>query len=67
MNDECSLSADEHIKYFEFLLDMYGKGWDNVVALIGDNCATNGAISKKNRFHLLAVLATDLTCVCKIL
>ncbi|RQM21052.1 hypothetical protein B5M09_013373 [Aphanomyces astaci] len=43
MNDEDSLRAAAFLEFFDFVLDVYGKRRRNVVALIGDNCATNRA------------------------
>ncbi|RHY17778.1 hypothetical protein DYB32_010473 [Aphanomyces invadans] len=53
MNDECSLSADDHYDYACFVLDMFGKNWSNVVALVGDNCSTNGAFSARSKVPLI--------------
>jgi hypothetical protein len=41
MGEEDSLDAMQHIQHLEYLLRFYGKWWENVSALIGDNCATN--------------------------
>ncbi|RHZ39796.1 hypothetical protein DYB31_005002 [Aphanomyces astaci] len=46
MNDEDSLSAAAFLDFFDFVLDVYGKQRRNVVALIGDNCATNRAFTR---------------------
>ncbi|RHY54374.1 hypothetical protein DYB34_008861 [Aphanomyces astaci] len=45
--NEDSLSADVHYKFTVFVLELYGKTWDNVIALIGDNCSTNGAFARR--------------------
>ncbi|ETV74064.1 hypothetical protein H257_11375 [Aphanomyces astaci] len=47
INDEESLSADAHYEFTVFVLELYGKTWDNVIALIGDNCSTNGAFARR--------------------
>ncbi|RHY87092.1 hypothetical protein DYB37_010240 [Aphanomyces astaci] len=47
INDEESLSADDHYEFTVFVLELFGKTWDNVVALIGDNCSTNGAFARR--------------------
>lgn len=47
LTDEESQSADSHIKYFDFILRLYGKSWLNVSAIIGDNCSTNKSIATK--------------------
>ncbi|RQM29283.1 hypothetical protein B5M09_013613 [Aphanomyces astaci] len=46
MNDEDSLSAAAFLDFFDFVLDVYGKQRRNVVALIGNNCATNRAFTR---------------------
>eukprot|EP00171_Calliarthron_tuberculosum_P001888 IDg1888t1 len=43
--DESTFNADNHVKFFEYVLQLYERTWDNVVCLIGDNCATNKAIA----------------------
>ena len=47
MDDETKLNADEHVKFTEIVLSSYGKWWNNIAALIGDNCNTNRSMSKK--------------------
>lgn len=44
--------ADEHIRFIEILLSIFAKCFDNVVALIGENCATNKTVVNKTK-HLL--------------
>eukprot|EP00171_Calliarthron_tuberculosum_P021824 IDg21824t1 len=39
--DEVSQNAKNHYLFACFVLDLYGKSFNNVVALIGDNCETN--------------------------
>ncbi|KAF0706983.1 hypothetical protein AaE_013834 [Aphanomyces astaci] len=46
MNEEESLSAAAHVQYLDFVLGVYGKDRENVVALIGDNCSTNRAFAR---------------------
>lgn len=36
MGDEDSLNAAEHFEFLEFVLDVYGKKFSNVAALVGD-------------------------------
>ena len=45
--DETTQSSDNHIKLMEYALSLYGRNFGNVVAIIGDNCNLNAAISKK--------------------
>ncbi|RHY80984.1 hypothetical protein DYB26_014165 [Aphanomyces astaci] len=46
MNEEDSLSAAAHVQYLDFVLGVYGKDRENVVALIGDNCSRNRAFAR---------------------
>ncbi|RHZ21995.1 hypothetical protein DYB37_006755 [Aphanomyces astaci] len=46
INDEDYLSAAAHSEFESFVLELYGKSWKNVVALIGDNCSTNVAFAR---------------------
>lgn len=46
LENEQSQSSNEHYELFCFILDLFGKSVDNVVALIGDNCATNRSLSR---------------------
>lgn len=39
--DELCQSADFHHQYLEFVLGFHGKSWENIVAVIGDNCSCN--------------------------
>lgn len=45
--DETSHSANEHISLISFILNLFGKNWNNVIAIIADNCAVNKAIARK--------------------
>lgn len=45
--DETSQNSDQHIQFCNFVLTLYNKTLDNVVALIGDNCSTNKAFARK--------------------
>lgn len=47
--DETSLDANEHLEFLTSTLELYGKNWSNVVALVGDNCAVNKSLSTKAR------------------
>jgi hypothetical protein len=53
LTNEQSLNADSHIAFFEFILDLYGKWWNNVVALIGDNCSTNHSFAGKCKTYFI--------------
>lgn len=46
IGDNDSLTAQSHYDFTTHVLTGYGKSWDNVVALIGDNCATNKAFAR---------------------
>lgn len=43
--NESDLSADEHIKYMEETLSLYGKKLSNIVCFIDDNCSVNKHLS----------------------
>ncbi|KAH9135418.1 hypothetical protein LEN26_006419 [Aphanomyces euteiches] len=47
MNDKTRMTSDAHLEFMVFVLELYGKSWSNVVALIGDNCSTNIALARK--------------------
>ena len=45
MGDECQLTAEECIKYFEYVLSLYSNSLNNVFALVVDNAPANRAIA----------------------
>lgn len=45
--DETKLTAEEHENFVHYILENYGKGWDNVVCLMADNCSTNQAFANR--------------------
>lgn len=45
--DETSLNADSHYEYIGFVLSEFNKSFDNVVALVADNCAVNISLVNK--------------------
>lgn len=47
MENEDSLNANEHYEFLEWVLALFEKSMDNVVAVIGDNCSTNRAMSRR--------------------
>ena len=47
MGDETTLDADEHVGYLSYVLELFGYSFENVVALICDNCNTNKSIANK--------------------
>ena len=49
LEDETSLSADEHIEFLSYVLGLYTKSWENIVCLIADNVNTNKSISTKTK------------------
>lgn len=53
LTGERNLSSDAHIRYFGFVLELYGKGWTNVTAIIGDNCNTNTCMAKLVGTHFI--------------
>lgn len=46
LENEETQCANEHYDLLNYVLGIYGKGVANVVALIGDNCATNRSLSR---------------------
>lgn len=46
MEDESSQDAEEHLRLTDFMLSLYGKTIQNVVARIGNNCSTNKAFAR---------------------
>ena len=53
MGDETTLDADEHVGYLSYVLELFGYSFENVVALIGDNCNTNKSIANKLSLPLI--------------
>jgi len=52
--DETSLNAQNHIDYFDDVLHTFDKSLrENVVYFVGDNCATNKAISRQTDIPLI--------------
>lgn len=45
LEDAFDFTAESHKKFMDFYLDHYGKSMENVVCLVGDNCATNQALA----------------------
>jgi len=45
MTDETNETAQNHSDFICFVLNIFGKSIDNVIALLGDNCNTNKAIA----------------------
>jgi hypothetical protein len=52
LDEEC-LGAEQHIDFIKATLELYKKALDNVVAFIGDNCATNRKISTETTIPLI--------------
>ena len=64
---EDSMSADAHIEYVTFVLELFNRSISNVVGIVGDNCSVNLSISRKleTRFigcasHLFNLAVKDL-------
>jgi len=47
MGEELSQSAEEHVDFLDFVLEVFGRSRNNVAALIGDNANTNRAFARK--------------------
>jgi len=67
--DEEDLGAEQHIDFIKAMLDLYKKTLDNVVAFIGDNCATNRKIPTETTIPLIGCashcfnLAVNYSCL----
>lgn len=54
MPDETQFTAKTHYDFIAWVLEsVYGKSFDNVVAIIGDNCETNKAICNMCKLPLI--------------
>jgi hypothetical protein len=53
MTDKESLRANAHVSFFEFILGFYNKTWENVAALIDDNCSTNKSFAGKAKSYFI--------------
>ncbi len=47
LEEETSLSADIPYEFFHFVLDLFNKTYDSIVAFVSDNCSANKLISRK--------------------
>lgn len=47
MDDETTAEADEHINYLSYVLQLLGRSFENVIALIRDGCNTNKSVGSK--------------------
>ena len=47
MGDEDSLDASQHYEYVKYVLEVHGKKFENVVAIVGDNTATNKSFARR--------------------
>lgn len=45
--NETSLGTSELYKYLSFTLSIYKKTWDNVTAVVGDNCSVNKSLANR--------------------
>lgn len=45
--EEDSQNAMEHFEFVQLVLSVSGKSWENVAALVGDNCSTNKALARR--------------------
>jgi hypothetical protein len=67
MTNEESFNAATHVKYFEFVLGYYGKWWNNVAALIGDNCCTNQSLATKANSYFIGCASHRFNLAMKVL
>ena len=56
--DESHLDAQEHIDFLSYILTLYDKTWNDVVAIIGDFSAPTSQSLTSNNYHLLGFQAT---------
>lgn len=54
LDDMTMQDADEHITFMEYVLVLFGKWLDNLVASILDNCSTNQVILNKTKRSLIS-------------
>lgn len=47
LNDETDLGADSQIEFIASILKLFGKKMENLIVIVGDNCATNKSIATK--------------------
>ena len=50
---ETEFGADEHYEFISWVLSVYGKTFENVIAIIGDNVSVNKALSTKCNLPLI--------------
>lgn len=43
--DESSITANSCMETIEYILSVYNRTWDNVIAIIGENVSTNKAVA----------------------
>ena len=53
LGDGTSYTSQDHYDFITYSLSVYGKTWDNIVCLIGDNCNTNKALATQARRPLV--------------
>ncbi len=51
--EEINQNADNRVEFLKFTLEIYGKGVEDVVALIGDNCNSNKAVATNLRCQFI--------------
>lgn len=47
LGDEWSLNEDEHVSFMTYVLAVFKCSWNDVTALISENCARNKSIANK--------------------
>lgn len=45
--DKANHTADEHFQYMNYVLLYFDKTWDNIVAIVGENCSVNASLAQK--------------------
>ncbi len=47
LENETTQSANAHLEYIGYVLELFNKSIENVVCLIGDNCSVNRSLAKR--------------------
>lgn len=58
--DERSFTAEEHLHYIKYVLEIYGKTIENIAYLVGDNCSTNRSLSDLSKVPLIGCYSHKL-------
>ena len=56
-NDESKLDEDEHTSFMMYVLNPYGKCWDNVYCLTGDNASLKNSVATKAALQIVGCVS----------